>query len=312
MYRTISFYLLVLLFSCDNKSEVEVITLTKQDLIPEGIAVHEFKDIIYLSNLKSKNVVQFLEDGSGFEEINTPYTGKMMGLGIEQIDGKIYSIGNSLNDSIYYSVLQIMDAETKDLIEKYELKSKSPSFINDLVVRSNGEIYITNSDNNSLHRIDKLAKELVVVPTSGELIYPNGITMSNDETRLFIASANGVRIYDPNTKIFLNDPDSTRMSRGIDGLKYYKNSLIGVQNGSADRKNDAIIRFYLDKEEKSIIGADTLVINHPNFDIPTTLDIKDGWVYCLANSQMDNLDQDGNLVRVKELTDTYIIKFKLD
>ncbi len=310
MYRTISFLLLLGLFSC-NKG-IEVITLKKGDLIPEGVAVHESSGIIYLSNLNTKNLIQFHEDGSDYKEIGTKYSGEMMGLGVEQIDGKIYTLGNKVIDSVYHSVLQIIDSKTLVLIESYELKSKSPSFINDLVVRSNGEIYITNSDNNSLHRLDKVTEELVIVPTSDELIYPNGITLSDAETRLFIASANGIRIYDPNMKIFLNDPDSTRVSRGIDGLKYYKHSLIGVQNGSADRKNDAIIRFYLDKEEKSIISADTLVINHPNFNIPTTLDIKNGWVYCLANSQMDNLAQDGSLLREDELTDTYVLKFKLD
>jgi len=111
---------------------------------------------------------------------------------------------------------------------------------------------------------------------------------------------------------FLNEPDTTGLTGGIDGMKLYRNSIIAVKNGSLRNEEHAVLRFFLDDAGINIIKTDTLLINHPKINIPTTLDIKDGWVFCLANSQMENLDENWQLVRKEELTYTYILKFKLD
>jgi len=47
-------------------------------------------------------------------------------------------------------------------------------------------------------------------------------------------------------------------------------------------------------------------------NIPTTIDIVDGYAYILANSQLDNLDQDKNeIIDPENLTNTYVLKVKL-
>ena len=47
-------------------------------------------------------------------------------------------------------------------------------------------------------------------------------------------------------------------------------------------------------------------------NIPTTFDIVGDRIYLLANSQLENLDQDKNeILRKEELTNTYIIVIDL-
>jgi DNA-binding beta-propeller fold protein YncE len=296
--------------SCGDKSKI--IELNRSDLIPEGIAVDESSGDIYLSNLYTRNIIHLNENSTDSKKIESPFNGLVQGFGIEQINGKIYALGNYTKDSIYFSVLQIIDSKTKKMLKSIELESEENSILNDLVVTRSGDIYFTNSLNNSIYTLDEGQDKFKVLFSSDEIPYPNGITLSVDEDKLFIASSRGIRIYHLKMKKFLNKADNTTLTKGVDGLKYYKNSLIGVQNWAIKLEDHAVVRFYLNDNETEITHVDTLVVDHPNFDIPTTLDIKGDWVYCLANSQMDNLDEENNLIRKDELTATYILKLKIE
>jgi hypothetical protein len=64
--------------------------------------------------------------------------------------------------------------------------------------------------------------------------------------------------------------------------------------------------------EEDIKEVATLLEKHPALNVPTTLAISDGYIYIIANSQMDNLVQLTNkIIDSKILTDSYILKIKL-
>lgn len=294
-------------FLCSCAPKTEIITIKEKELIPEGITIGANGEI-YLSNVYAKNITRSQPDGSETEVIKTKYTGEFIGVGITQMNGKLFQLGN--NDE--QSLLQIIDVQTGNLLESYSAADSVPSFLNDLAVASDGKVYITDSNQNRIFTVRN--DSIVVFLESDEIEYPNGIALSDDEEFLFIASfTKGIRIYNLLTNEFVNEADTSKRTGGIDGLKYYKNSLIGIQNTSRNLDEHCIVRFFLDETNSRISGLDTLFLNHPVFDLPTTFDIKDDWVYCLANSQMDNLDQETmELINADELTDTFILKFKLE
>ncbi|MEQ9402175.1 MAG: hypothetical protein RIM99_01210 [Cyclobacteriaceae bacterium] len=298
----------MLFIGCADNSE-KVITIERKDLIPEGIAIGPEGEI-YLSCLHTKNIIRTNADGSDPQVIETEYTGRFSGVGITVVDNKIFALGNN-EEGGYNSVLQIIDKESGELIAGYELSDTIRSFYNDLAVSDVGEVFVTNSDKHAIHTLSHFTLSNFLV--SEEIEYPNGIAISDDNSKLYIASfRKGIRILDLETKEFLNEADSTGLTWGIDGMKFYENSLIGIQNASRNREKHSIVRFYLNERGTEIIKADTLIANHSTFNIPTTLDIKDAWVYCLANSQLENLNQETmELIRPEELTNTYILKFRL-
>lgn len=305
--------LVLLITACGSVTE-EIITIEEKNLIPEGIAVGD-DGVIYLSNLYTKNIIATTNDGSNPTEVETKYSGQFSGVGITVKNGKIYALANNLgNNEVdgFNSILQVIDPVKKQLISSYEMRDSLPSFLNDLAVTDSGMVFITNTEKHKLHTIegDSLAEFLM----SKEIEYPNGIALSDNEKIIYVASfTKGIRSFDLASRAFLNTADTTGLTHGLDGLKFYKNSLIGIQNASRDRTKHAIIRFNLNGDGTAVVNADTLYVNHPSFNLPTTLDIRDGWVYCLSNSQMDNIDQEtGELLRPDELTDTYVLKFKLE
>jgi len=154
MFRTITFLVILFLFSC--KERIEVITLEKRDSIPEGIAVHESQDVIYLSNLYTRNIIQFKENGSQVKVINSSQRKEPFGngVGIEQTNGKIYALSNTQGNG-YYSYLDIYDATTLELLSQITYSDTVNSFFNDLAVTETGDIYITNTGKNSIHYLNK-------------------------------------------------------------------------------------------------------------------------------------------------------------
>ena len=66
----------------------------------------------------------------------------------------------------------------------------------------------------------------------------------------------------------------------IDGLSFYKGSLIAIQNGVVA---DRIARFDLSPDGNSIAGSQILERRHPQWDGITTGAIAAGWYYYMAN-----------------------------
>lgn len=129
--------------------------------------------------------------------------------------------------------------------------------------------------------------------------------------KLFIASNEyGVRILDiPSLKI-LNDISVN--TRGIDGLKYLNGNLYAVKNGNRNIKKHGLFQIQLNKELNSIKKVKPVLIDHKLMNVPTTFDIDGSSIYLLANSQLDNLNQETmKIINPKDLSDTYILKIKM-
>ncbi len=94
---------------------------------------------------------------------------------------------------------------------------------------------------------------------------PNGIDVSNDGTKLFV-SGEGIGVLDLSSKTFKEMKHPVNMYLSGDGLYYYQNSLIAVQNGGLRK----ITRFYLDEDQDEIVRSQAREAYHPLFNLPTT------------------------------------------
>ncbi|AXY74693.1 hypothetical protein D3H65_12180 [Paraflavitalea soli] len=75
------------------------------------------------------------------------------------------------------------------------------------------------------------------------LVYPNGIAADEVNKVLFVADFTGLHILDLVTgkQSWLSDGGGTYLN-GIDGLYYYKGTLIGIQDSG--NQGDRVVRFY--------------------------------------------------------------------
>ena len=98
---------------------------------------------------------------------------------------------------------------------------------------------------------------------------------------------------------------------GLDGIKYNNGKIYAIRNADKSIEKHKLMVISLTDNEEDIKKVDVLIEKHPLFNVPTTLDISDSYIYMIANSQMDNLNQLTNtIIDSTILTNTYILTIK--
>jgi len=139
-------------------------------------------------------------------------------------------------------------------------------------------------------------------------LFPNGITLSDDSTRLYIADWLGVIVVDlRDNSAHEVDPGEHNTFCGIDGLYLYKNCLIGVQSTGTYR----VVRWFLSMDGRQVGAAKILEKGTPLVSSPTTGAIRGSEFYYMANTNIDNYD-DGKIIDPPKLEPVHIAMVPLE
>ena len=266
-----------------------IITVKDRELIPEGIAVHPITGMIYLSSIHKQKIVSLDNNGNFRDLISTSQDGFMKGLGIKiSADGKtLWACCASLDTLKSVSGLFQIDLVSGRVLQKVFNEEDAPSLYNDLAIHSSGDIYVTDSYQNTVFRYNTATKRIERWLQSERLTYANGIVFSQDEKVLFVASGNkGVQRIDMATKQITSLTQGKRTDYAIDGLVYKERSLIGVIGWPHDQpETHRIIRYYL-SDDYYMKTVDTLAINKSYLNIPTTAALYKNQLYVLGNTNL--------------------------
>lgn len=169
-------------------------------------------------------------------------------------------------------------------------------FLSSMTLGSSGEVYAADGVNNAVYMVrDGQFKRMFHAPRLASI---RGMTVSDDGKRLYFADHElGVMGVELSTgKPFdLLVPKNLALG-GIEGMQWWKDSLILVQNDMAPER---VMRLQLDDTGRSVAKVLPLAANLPDFDVPTMLTMNGEDIYLVANSQKGNYDRFG-LVRDKD------------
>lgn len=294
--------------------------LTEKDLIPEGIAYDPRRSTFFLSSVYKRKVVSVLPDGTPQDLLPEGSGGLFSTLGLR--------VDAARNQMWVLSSLQASRTRVKDpanvgkgRVHQYDLTTMRPvntyappdtlsHLFNDLVVASNGDVYLTDSDNGSIYKVDAANRTMSVWYDAKDMFYPNGITMSPDQRYLFVAHWQGIsRIgLDDRVPVLLTTKQKTTLT-GIDGLYFYDGALIAVQNSAGPQSR--VMRFDLNPSYDAVTKATVLESAHPDHRIPTTGVIVGDDLYYIANSQLQSFDAEGNILPPEMLQAPVVLKLPL-
>ncbi|MDW3646567.1 MAG: SMP-30/gluconolactonase/LRE family protein [Bacteroidia bacterium] len=312
--RFLYLFILVSLFSCSPKPQIYEIAEEK-DMIPEGIAIDPKSGKIYLSSVHKKKIGVFDPETSSFKDfITSGQYGFKRGVGMKVFDQMLFALGSDEESGKGASILLVLELESGNLIDSFSLEDSTSHFLNDLVIDGQGKIYLTDTEGHGIYALNYPEGEIELFFQDESIRYPNGIALSEDASKLFIDSwSDGIRILDLESKEILNDQHTPTSEFGIDGLSYHAGSLYAIHNSGEDHSKYGLYRIPLLENEKVLGDPEAVLIGHPKMNVPTTLSILEGTAYILANSQLDNLDQEKNqILSYEQLSPTFIIRLKLD
>jgi len=282
----------LLLAACTSKMPNEYV-LDEKDLVPEGIAYSEKKDAFYLTSVtKSKIISVDRETGIQTDFIFEQEFGYQPGVGIWVDDARneLHALGGYylLADSL--SSLFTFDINTHKLLKRYNLSDKH--FLNDMVVDATGNIFLTDTKDASVFILKNGADSFELFYQSPEIELPNGIAISDDNSKLYIASmSKGIKVLDISSKRILNETDTLDISTGIDGLEFYKGHLYGIQNGN--RSNGFNFRkLVLNEAQDEILDIEIIDSGNPDLYVPLTFCFAKNKAVVIGNSNLGHLNQE--------------------
>ncbi len=290
--KSIKTILLLLILACNSEIPTEYV-LEEKDLVPEGIAYSTNKDAFYLTSVtKSKIVAVDRTTGKQTDFIGENEFGYQPGVGIWVDDqrNQVHALGGYylLKDSL--SSLYTFDIDTQKLLKRYNLSDEH--FMNDMVVDNNGNIYLTDTKDASVYLLKQGADSLELFYKSLEIDDPNGIAISDDNTKLYVASwLKGVRVLDIVDKKILNETDSLSISQAIDGLEFYKGHLYAIQNGVEDNGFN-FRKLILSETQDKIVGLEVVDKDQSRLDVPLTFCFAENEAVVIANSNIGYLNQE--------------------
>ena len=178
------------------------------------------------------------------------------------------------------------------LVDKYLLRpDQQPRTLSSIAAGKNGRVFAADGLRSVIYRLDGGAlKPMVGNPKLTSL---RGLALSGDGQRLYFADyAMGVLGVDlaAGRGFDLQYDPAKLVLGGIDGLYWYDNTLVAIENGMSPPR---VMRLSLDASGHRITKAMPLDAANPEFALPTYGAIADDGLYFVANSQKNAYDQYG-------------------
>jgi sugar lactone lactonase YvrE len=286
--------------------------LKDRKLIPEGIAYDPKSKRFFLGSSLGKIIAT---DAKGeATDFSTPddKLDFVLGLAVDAERGHLYAVSTN-------GFLDEAKTDRRNAVIRYDLKNgrlldrfvtKDAMQLNDLVVATDGTLYVTDSLDGSLFRKKPDEKALTHLGTKGGLRGVNGVALSKDGGALYVGISTGIARVDlaTGTPTRLPQPDDVATG-GIDGLYWHDGALFAVQNVTNPGR---IVRIELAEEGNRIAGLTVLQSHHhPDFATPTTGVIANGALYAIANSHVGQHQPDGTVKNPETLKEPTIIAVPL-
>ena len=169
---------------------------------------------------------------------------------------------------------------------------------NDLALAQNGDVFASDSMTGSIYRLPGGECRLELVIQDARMSFPNGIALSKDDTKLYVAHIEGLSVIDlaSGRRTLLAVPGNAAVN-SMDGLIRDGDDLLGIQPSPNLAR---VLRIRLDKAGKAIREVITVSSPPPGGPSASTGTLAGFHYYSVASSQdPEAKDRRARILRVK-------------
>jgi sugar lactone lactonase YvrE len=151
---------------------------------------------------------------------------------------------------------------------------------NDMALASNGDVYVSNSTVNSIYKLSTNGCKLERILQDPLMSFPNGIALTPDGSRLYVAHVEGISVVDLRTgkRTQLSVPKNAAVN-SIDGLVWDGKDLLAIQPSPYLAR---VARIRLGDDGLSIREVTTMSSRTPPGLNPATGVVVNDWYYMVA------------------------------
>ncbi|MCP4290795.1 MAG: SMP-30/gluconolactonase/LRE family protein [bacterium] len=288
-------------------------TLPSQDFFPEGITCDPRSGDFFAGSLSRNQLLRWSADGkqsSLFLDNPDEEIWLFAGIKVHRENNTLWACRTSHSDSSASAVF-VYDLDTGNLVNRFAVDPDGAHFLNDLAFAEDGTAYVTDSDGSMLWRLKPGENKLTPFLKDLRPYYPNGILISPDQKQLFVAHVFGLLRIDLVTEKWdAMKSEDGRSLAGIDGMSWYRDSIISIHNGSAPTR---VCRLRLSNDYATVEQTEILERGNPLFSqVPTTGVVVGNEFHFIANSQMLLMGPDRQPTDIEALQDGIILKIDLE
>ncbi len=293
-------------------------TIKDRSLHTEGIEYDAAHKTFYLGSIHKRKVVKVTEGGKVTDFCPSAFEGMTSIFGIKADTKRniLWVCSSPMEemenyDSTARSAVFQFELSSGKLLHKYQsaLNSKNGVY-GDLILSKKGNVFVSDSKNNDIFTINEKTNQIEPYYSSPEFWNIQGMAFSPDEKFLFIADyVKGIYRLNIKTRELIEVKTDADVSlKGIDGIYFYDNSLIAIQNGVTPLRST---QYFLNKDLDQITSFEIIDRKHPTFDEPTLGVIDGKTFYYIANSQWDGYDDKHQIKPDDQLQDIVVLKAQL-
>ena len=261
---------------------------------PEALAYDAMASRFYIGSIRKRNILAY-ERGKSYAFKKSGEDGLMAVTGLEvYAEGNLlWSCSAAMSQMEKYekdsgSVINIYDLSDGRLLQQYII-SDPGVLLGDLTVGPDGHAYFTNSLRTEIYRANM--DSVWLWKSFPQLRNLQGLSF-DDNGRLYISDyINGIYVLDGDSLKRLSAPEDVSV-KGIDGLYFRRNNLIGMQNGVFPKR---VTQFVLEPTGEKITNAIYLDKNLPQLNEPVQGVWVGDWFYFIANSPWSFYDENNQL-----------------
>lgn len=229
------------------------------DLVPESMAFDPRGNRFYFGSMRKGKVCTPSGDCEKFA------TGLGTILGLKIRAGELWLLNNSSKSSETSSELVRYNLASREVVRRYAMAGRH--LFNDLVFAPSGNVYVTDTAAGAVWWLERGTSNFAKLP--GRFEHANGVAISSDGLLLYVSTfPRGIDVVNLRTgaSTAIARPKELCLAQ-IDGLYFYRRSLIAIQNGFMTPR---VVRLTLTRDLHSVRSFDVLERGNPLFDGITT------------------------------------------
>lgn len=189
------------------------------------------------------------------------------------------------------TALYQFDLGSGKLVQRFDMPAADgPHRFDHLLVTRQGQVFVADSTQKRIYRLEEGGLKLIM--QNPRLSFVRGLAASDDGRLLYFADTElGIFAIDlvKGKPLAVTGP-ATLTLFGIDGLYYWNNHLVVIQNAFPPNR---VMRLDLDESGLVIKNSMPLDAGHPELTAPTRGVVVDDKLYFIANTQKMNYDRYG-------------------
>jgi DNA-binding beta-propeller fold protein YncE len=280
-------------------------------LIPEGIAFDSHTQSFFMGSIAQRKILRIGVANAVTEFTSAGITDSVLGLAVDSPRRTLYAVStNALTaegEKFRRNAVFAFDVDNGRLLRRTEVAAAKQ--LNDVAVAPGGRVFTTDSASGAVYEIPKEGEAREIVPPN-VVRGSNGLAVSPDSKRLYVAHSTGIAVVDLDTGTVrrLAVPERETVA-AIDGLYEWQGQLIGVQNVTTPGR---VILMTLARDGSAITKVQTLLSHHHNvLDEPTTGVVTPRGFFLLAATGVAHFNRAGTIDKPETLPKPTVVRIPL-